>query len=166
MKYVCKHKNGEEWPTCFHDVDSGKAKLPRTYPVPQPHPSTKEYVADWDHQIQPAGPVGLLTASIAWNGLAVDKDFKIWQVKEEAISILNMPYQDLKKQIHMAGTRARARAEWNRETTTIMEELIEIDRKTSTIAPGLDDEEKRNHPKHPMWRNHGEAAHRHVQQCL
>ena len=34
MKYVCKHKNGDEWPKWFHDVDSGKAKLPRTYPVP------------------------------------------------------------------------------------------------------------------------------------
>ena len=38
MKYVRKHKNGDEWPKWFHDVDSGKAKLPRTYPAPQPHP--------------------------------------------------------------------------------------------------------------------------------
>ena len=53
-----------------------------------------------------------------------------------------MPYQDLKKQVHMAATRARTKAEWNRETTTRMEDLMEIDRKTSTIATDLDDEEK------------------------
>ena len=53
-----------------------------------------------------------------------------------------MPYQDLQKHIHMAATRARTRAEWNRETTTRMEELIEIDRKASTIAPSLGEEEK------------------------
>ena len=41
MKYVRKHTNEDEWPKWFHDIDSGKAKLPSTYPVPQPHPSTK-----------------------------------------------------------------------------------------------------------------------------
>ena len=80
--------------------------------------------------------------SIVWSGLAIDRDFKVWQVKEEAISILGMPYQDLKKQIHMAGTRARTRAEWNREATTRMEDLIEIDRNASYIEPGLEDEER------------------------
>ena len=77
MKYVRKHTNEDEWPKWFHDIDSGKAKLPRTYPVPQPHPSTKEYATDWDHQIQPFGPAGLLIESIVWNGFAIDKDFKI-----------------------------------------------------------------------------------------
>lgn len=55
---------GGEWPKWFHDLDSGKVKLPSTYPVPQPLPPTKEQAADWDHQIQPIGPVGLLIESI------------------------------------------------------------------------------------------------------
>ena len=50
--------------------------------------------------------MGLLIESVVWNGLVIDRDFKIWQTKEEVISILGMPYQDLKKQVHMAATRA------------------------------------------------------------
>ena len=86
--------------------------------------------------------MGLLIESIIWNGLAIDKDFKVWQVKEEPISILHMPYQDLKKQIHMAATRARTIAEWQRESTTRMEDLIEIDRKASVVNPDMDEEDK------------------------
>ena len=112
------------------------------------------------------GPVGLLIESIVWNGLAIDRDFKIWQSKEEAISILGMPYQDLKKQIHMAATRARSKAEWNREATTRMEDVIEIDRNVSNIAPDVNDEDRGIIRSVQMRWKHGKAADLHLQQCF
>ena len=42
----------------------------------------------------------------------------------------------------MAVTRARSRAEWNRAATTRMDDLIEIDRNASTIAPEFEDEDR------------------------
>lgn len=53
-----------------------------------------------------------------------------------------MPYQDLKKQIHMAAARARTKAEWRRATTTRMEELYEIDRIASTVDTKLAEEDR------------------------
>lgn len=51
MKYVRKHKNGDGWPKWFHDADSGKAKLPRTYPVPNrtPRPKSTQRIGTTTH---------------------------------------------------------------------------------------------------------------------
>ena len=49
--------------------------------MPQPHPTTKEYDADWDREIQAEGPIGLLIEAIVWNGLVIDKEMRIWQRK-------------------------------------------------------------------------------------
>ena len=50
-----------------------------TFPMEQPHPMTNEYSSDWDLEIDPMGPVGLLIDVVVWNGLAIDKHFTVWQ---------------------------------------------------------------------------------------
>ena len=142
LKYAERHRKGSRWPDWYHDVDQGGMKEPDTYPTPQPHPNTNEHAKDWDTEIEPVGPVGLLIESIVWNGLAIDKDFTVWQKGEEPISILKFPYQSLKKQLHMQAVRARTIAEWGRDTSTRMVGLREIDRQASLINPKLSEEEK------------------------
>ena len=80
--------------------------------------------------------------SVVWNGLAIDKDFQIWQTGEEPISILKIPYQSLKGQLHKMAARARTRAEWSRSTSTSMVGLSEIDRQASQVHPDFGDEDK------------------------
>ena len=61
---------------------------------------------------------------------------------EEPVNILSMPYQNLKAQLHMQATRARTNAEWNRDSSTRMAGLREIDRQASLVGAGLTEEEK------------------------
>ena len=113
------------------------------YPEAQPHPSTKEHDVDWNKEIQPRGPVGLLIESLVWHGLAIDQDLRIRQKNEPAIDILNMPYQSLKKLVLQAAARARTRAEWKRNTgSTTSNEILEIDRDLSQVSKVLNDLEK------------------------
>ena len=53
-----------------------------------------------------------------------------------------MPFQHLKKQLHMMATRARTNAEWHRASSIKMAGLREIDREASKIDRKLDEEEK------------------------
>ena len=96
MKYARRHAKGEEWPNWFYDTEAEEPKQSSSYPAGQPHPSTNEHTCDWDQDIDPMGPVGLLVESVVWNGLAIDKNFQLWQAGEEPVSILATPYQSLK----------------------------------------------------------------------
>ena len=142
LKYAARHKKGDEWPKWYYDIEQDITKHPNTYPTEQPYPTTKDFDNDWDLEIDPMGPVGLLIESVIWNGLVIDKNFTIWQRGEEPVSVLSMPYQNLKSQLHMQASRARALAEWGITTSTRMAGLREIDRQASQIDPKLDDEEK------------------------
>lgn len=142
LKYATKHKKGDQWPKWFYDVDRNHPKHNNTDPLEQPHPTTKEYAADWAHEIAPLGPVGLLIEAMIWNGLAIDKDFQLWQTGEEPVDMLSMPYQNLKGQLHMMGARAKTRAEWSKSTSTRMASLSEIDRQASQVHPSFNDEDK------------------------
>ena len=66
------------------------------YPNEQPHPSTNEHDDDWSGDITSLGPRGLLVESVVWHGMRIDDDLRIWQRKEEPISILKEAYQNLK----------------------------------------------------------------------
>ena len=106
---------------------------PTTYPDPQPHPSTRAYDIDFGASINAVCPIGLLVESIAWHGMAIDKNFKVWQEKETAIDILHMPYQHLKQHILMAAAGSRTRAEWIRQIRPEVR-IKEIDKKASNIS--------------------------------
>ena len=80
MKYANKHKQRQKWPTWFfqptneesggyanHDPTAEvhmQKQRPSRYPIEQPHPSTKEHDPDWDREIQPLVPIGLLIESL------------------------------------------------------------------------------------------------------
>ena len=51
--------------------------------------------------------MGLLIDSVVWHGLAIDKDFQIWQTGEEPVSILMMPYQNLKRATAHDGSKGQ-----------------------------------------------------------
>ena len=84
------------------------------YPNEQQHPPTNEHEDDWSDDITSLGPIGLLVESVVWHGMRIDDDLRIWQRKEEPISILKVPYQNLKPLILKAAGRSRNRAEWHR----------------------------------------------------
>ena len=128
VKYASKHKQDGKLPASYHDIDSEGSRRPKTYPQPQPHPTTKDYDQNWDAEIDPQRPIGLLIESAVWSGIAIDRELKLWQRNEEPICLLIMPFQNLKKQLHMMATRARTNAEWHRASSTRMAGLREIDR--------------------------------------
>ena len=70
----------------------------------------KGHDPDWDANLEARGPVGLLISAILWHGLKIDKDFKVWQDKEEAVDILQTPYQSLQPQLMQMAARPRAKA--------------------------------------------------------
>ena len=142
LKYAIKHKQGEQWPKWYHDNGKEEGQPPSKYPIPQPHPTTKDYDTNWDKEIDPQGPVGLLIESVVWSGLVIDKDLKLWQRNEEPVCILKMPIQHVKQQVHMMAARARTVAERQRNSSTTMVGLREIDREASKISHKLSEEEK------------------------
>ena len=87
-----------------------------TYPLEQPHPTTKQHDTEWKDEIEAMGPVGLLIEAATWSGLKLDADLMLWQSNEEPIDILRMRYQALKVAVQAAAARARSGAEWNRNT--------------------------------------------------
>ena len=48
MKYAVRHKRGDGWPKWFYDIDIDEPTHPDTFPIEQPHPTTKEHTSDWD----------------------------------------------------------------------------------------------------------------------
>ena len=51
---------------------------------------------------------------MVWHGMKIDDDLRIWQRKEVPISILKVPYQNLKPLILKAAGRSWNIAEWHR----------------------------------------------------
>ena len=90
------------------------------------------------------GPVGLLIAALNWNGLAIDKDFKIWQYDEEPIDLVNTPYQSIQPQLLMMVARAITIAEWNRmhQANNQTRGLGEIEHEASQLHAKSPAEEK------------------------
>ena len=89
------------------------------------------------------GPIGLLIESVAWHGMKLDANLRIWQKNEDPISILDVPYQNLKPLILKAAGRSRNKTEWHRRASSKRGIApLEIDNDLSRIAPTVDEEEK------------------------
>ena len=132
-----------KWPAWYYEHQSQDEEDNHKYPPAQPHPSTKEHQIDWDKEIQPHGPIGLLIESVVWHGMAIDSELRIRQTNEPAIDVLNMPYQNLKTMVLHAAARARTRAERSRDTgNATANEILEIDRDLSQVSNVLNDTEK------------------------
>ena len=72
--------------------------------------------------------------------MVIDKDLRIWQSNEPAIDILAMPIQNLKTITQLAAARARSRAEWYRNTSSLIAKgVLEIDRDISQPSKALND---------------------------
>ena len=96
LRYATDNKEGDEWPKWYHHCGEERNKRPDVYPPPLPHPTTKDYSRNWDDNIDPQGPIGLLVESLVWSGLVIDDNFNIWQHKEQPVSLVDNPYQSLK----------------------------------------------------------------------
>ena len=143
MKYANKQKRNGQWPEWYHQLQEGQMVHPTRFPAGQPHPSTKAYQAEWNNEIKAMGPIRLVIEAVVWNGLAIDNNFKIWQMDEEPIDVLGTPYQSLKVQLHMMATRARNKAEYSRRAMTGRTVgFREIDREASQIDKNLSDLEQ------------------------
>ena len=56
---------------------------------------------DWNAQIEPYGPIGLLIEASVWNGVVIDDKVRSWQKDEEPLDVLSTRYQHLKKHANM-----------------------------------------------------------------
>ena len=89
------------------------------------------------------GPIGLLVESVVWHGMNIDAQLRIWQRKEEPISILKVPYQNSKPLILNAAGRSRNRAEWHRGVSSKRGRApLEIDNEVSQVVATFEEEEK------------------------
>ena len=141
--YATKHRRNGRWPKCFRSEDDDALRWQQVYPDEQPHPSIAEFEKNWDDDISTMGPIGLLIESAIWHGINIDSNFKLWQTSEEPISIMEVPYQNLKPLVMKAAGRARNRAEWHRGVSSRRGRApLEIDSDLSRIAPAVDDEGK------------------------
>ena len=106
--HATKHKRGGQLPKWYWDQSQNDDGKDEAYPNAQPHPSTNEHDLEWSDDISPLGPIGLLIESVVWHGMRIDDELRIWQRKEEPISIMKVPYQNLKplilKATELSGT--------------------------------------------------------------
>ena len=73
--------------------------------------------------------------------MQIDEELRIWQKNEQPISILEVPYQNLKTLILKASGRARNRAEWHRGVSSRRGRApLEIYNDISRIAPTFEEE--------------------------
>ena len=72
--YVEKHKRRMQWPMWYRETSDEINGSSQPYPNEQPHPSTNDYDVDWNEDIDPIGPVGLLIESVVWHGMSIDDD--------------------------------------------------------------------------------------------
>ena len=141
--YANTHKKGNQWPEWYMDNTCDPNGMSVSYPNEQPHPSSNEYDVDWNKEVDPVGPIGLLIESVVWHGMKIDDDLKIWQKNEEPLDVMAIPYQDLQPLILKAAGRARNRGEWTRGTSSKRSRMpLEIDNDVSRVASNLDDEAK------------------------
>jgi hypothetical protein len=108
---------------------------------PQNRRGTDETTMQHDGGHEANGLVGLLIASIIWNGLEIDSDFNIWQHREEPIDVFETPYQSLQPQLIQMAARARTIAEWNTANVKVRG-LREIDKEATAIHSKMSAEEK------------------------
>ena len=101
-----KHRRNGKWPKWFRHEDDDDSNREQSYPDEQPHPSTGEHDENWDEDICAMGPLGLLIGSAVWHGFKLDDNLRLWQKNEEPISILEVPYQNLKPLIFKTAGRA------------------------------------------------------------
>ena len=112
--YASTHKRNGKWPKWHRHEAQDEDDHEEAYPEEQPHLSTNEHEENWNEDICSVGPIGLLVESVVWHGMKIDAELRIWQRKEEPISILKVPYQNLKPLVLKAAGRSRNRAEWLR----------------------------------------------------
>ena len=75
--------------------------------------------------------------------MRIDDNLRNWQRKEEPISIMKAPYQNLKPLILKAAGRSRNRAEWHRGMSSKrIRAPLEIDNDLSQIAVNIEEEGK------------------------
>ena len=139
-KYAEKQKEGDQWPS-WYPPDESNDHRPTKYPKAQPHPTTKDYDADWKGSLDPKGPIGLLIEALVWNGLVIDQNLNIWQQKEEPLNIIATPYQSLKMLVLAMAARSRTKAEWVRNNSKTTR-TVEIDRDATQLSDDLEDEQK------------------------
>ena len=77
-------------PGWFHDDTTGEGKPPHSFPTPQDRRGLYGTGQHVHETLEADGPVGLLISSLIWNGLMIDKDFKIWQYQEEPIDLFRI----------------------------------------------------------------------------
>ena len=77
-RYAEKQMVDQRWPTWFQPAEDKRVIRPTRYPEEQPHPTTKEHDEHLDEQIAPPGPIGLLIESVAWRGLVINGQLRIW----------------------------------------------------------------------------------------
>ena len=75
--------------------------------------------------------------------MKIDDEFQIWQRKEEPLSIMKVPYQNLQPLILKAAGRFRNRGEWHNGASGKRSRVpLEINNDISRIAHNLAEEEK------------------------
>ena len=83
----------------------------------------------------------MLIESVVWHGMRIDDNLRIWQRREEPISIMKVLYQHLKPIILKAAGRSRNRAEWHRGMSSKRSRPpLEIDNDLSQIAVNMEEE--------------------------
>ena len=67
-RYAEKQMVDQKWPMWFQPAENKQAIRPTKYLEEQPHSTIKEHDENWDDQIAPLGPIGLLIESchLAW----------------------------------------------------------------------------------------------------
>lgn len=141
--YAERHRRGMQWPKWYREASTENNGNSQQFPSEQPHPSTNDYNTDWNHEIDPIGPVGLLIESIVWHDTKIDDDLQIWQKNEEPLSIMKAPYQNVQPLILKLAGRSRNRGEWSRGASCKRSRVpLEIDNDVSRSAQRFDDETK------------------------
>ena len=134
-------KQAFKTPAFFDNHGGDATPTYEDFPRPKFRRGDEHRLPKYDNLNQPQGPVGLLLESVAWNGMLLDKDFRIWQHDEEPLDILQTPYQHLKTLLTQAASRARTQAEYYRGKYKT-DQLLEIDIETTNCCKGMDDEAK------------------------
>ena len=93
---------------------------------------------------------------MVWHGMKIDAELRIWQRKEEPISILKVLYQNLKPLILKAAGRSRNRAEWHIGVSSERGRApLEIDNEVSHIVATFE-RKKYLAFLSPQYRDHAE----------
>ena len=83
-----------------------------------------------------------MITSIAWNGLKIDKDFKVWQEDEEPVDICQIPYQFPQPLLTQVVARDRTNAVWYWKNDHTTRGIREIGKEVSKTDPTRSLEEK------------------------